>query len=319
MSSSHASPRTLVPVLVGFTCFLLLIPTLALPTEVGNHAQSYSNSILVETNTHARENPDFELSANADELTVAQGSLGMTTISISSLNRFSGTVELSVTPPLGLFVSLNPPQVFLSPGQSSTSTLTVIPMATLPLGTYTVGVTGASGSRSHMITAKVKVIPRPDFILSVRLESLKVEAGGSITTTLTIAFQTGSTGRVDLEVEAPDGFTVELDPARLDGSGTSVLTLIVASTVAPGPYFLRVDAAQGSLTHSGIILLTVTAPGASQAAPLMGGQAVFLYGGLTALMIAIVWGMFMILRRRERPPVKYRYGVPASRGVGRPN
>jgi len=192
-------------------------------------------------------------------------------------------------------------------------------MATLPLGTYTVSVTGASGSRSHMITVKVKVIPRPDFILSVRPESLKVEAGGSITTTLTIAFQTGSTGRVDLAVEAPDGFTVELDPARLDGSGTSVLTLIVASTVAPGPYVLRVDAAQGSLTHSGIILLTVTAPGASQAAPLMGGQAVFLYGGLTALMIAIVWGMFMILRRRERPPVKYRYGVPASRGVGRPN
>ncbi len=309
MSSSHAFPRTLVPVLVGFTCLLLLIPALALATAPGNPVQGYSDNMLVETNRHEHELADFELSATPADLTVAQGTLGMSTISVFSMNKFSGTVQLSLTPPPGLFVSLNPAQTFLSQGQTSTSTLTVFPPATISPGTYTVEVTGADGSRSHMITVKVKVIPRPDFILSVRPESLRVEAGGSTTTTLTIAFQTGFTGRVDLAVEVPNGFTVELDPASLDGSGTSVLTFTVASTVAPGPYFLRVDAAQGSLTHSGTIVLMVTAPGASQAAPLMGGQTVFLYGGLTALMIGVVWAIFVVLRRQERSPVKYRCGT----------
>lgn len=309
MNRAQAVPRSSVPVLVAFTILLLLIPALALPTMPGNLVQGYSDNMLVETNRHAREMPDFEMSANPTEVTVAQGSLGTSTISLFSLNRFSGNVQLSVAPSPGLFVSLNPPQVSLSQGQSSTSTLTVFPPVTLSPGTYTVDVTGTGGSRSHTITVKVKVSPRPNFILSLRPESLQIEAGGSTTTTLTIAFQNGSTGRVDLTVEASDGFMVELDPASLESSGTSVLTLTVASAVAPGPYVLRVNAAQGSLTHSGMIVLTVTAPGASQVAPLLGEQAVFLYGGLTALMIGVVWAIFVFLRRQERPPVKYRYGA----------
>ena len=314
LNRSQAFPRSSVLVLVAFTSFLFLIPALALPTSPGNLVQGYSDNMLVETHERAREVPDFELSANPAEVTVAQGSLGILTISISGLNRFSGTVQLSVAPSLGLFVSLNPPQVFLSPGQSPTFTMTVFPPVTLPLGTYTVNVTGASSSRSHTITVKVmvKVAPRPDFVLSVRPENLHVEAGGSTTATLTIAFQNGSTGRVDLTVEAPDSFTVKLDPGSLEGSGVSVLTVTVASTVVPGPYVLKVNAAQGSLTHSGMIVLMVTAPGASQAAPLLGGQAVFLYGGATALMIGVVWTMFVVLRRWERSQTKYRYGAPAA-------
>ncbi len=310
LNRAQAVSRSSVLVLVAFTILLLLIPALALPTMPGNLVQGYSDNMLVETSRHAREMPDFELSANPAEVTVAQGSLGTSTISLFSLNRFAGNVQLSVAPSPGLFVSLNPPQVSLSQGQSSTSTLTVFPPATLLPGTYAVDVTGVSGSWSRTMTVKVMVTPKLGLIMLIRPESLTVEAGGSATATLAIVFQNGSTGRVDLAGEAAGGFVVELDPQSLESSGISVLTVTVGSTMAPGAYILNVNAVQGSQTHSSTVLLTVTAPGPSQAAPLLGGQTVFLYGGLAALVIGIVWTMFLILRRRERPQIKYRHRAP---------
>ena len=191
MNRAQAVPRPSVLVLVAFTSFLLLIPALALPTMPGNLVQSYTDNMLVERNKRAREVPDFELSANPAEVTVAQGSLGTSRISLLSLNRFAGNVQLSVAPSPGLFVSLNPPQVSLNQGQSSTSTLTAFPPVALSPGTYTVNVTGVGGSRSHTITVKVMVTPKPGLIMLIRPETFTVEAGGSATATLAIAFQNG--------------------------------------------------------------------------------------------------------------------------------
>lgn len=302
--------RVFALILLGLVGFQLLVPALSYSIATNSLNVGHSDRIAVGTSNRPPGVFDFAMFAGPSELRVAQGSTADTTLWLWSPDRFSGTVKLSATPSPGLFASLNPPQVSLSPGESSASILTVFPPVKLMPGAYSIEVIGVSGSKSHTITIKVKVISTPDFILSVSPENLQVEAGGSTTATLTIAFQDGLTEPLDLTIVVPNGITATLNPSRLESSGTSTLSLTAASTVAPGSYVLRVDVVQGLLTRSSMFLLVVTAPGASRAPALYASQTALIIGGSTALFIMIVWGLFVAPRRKERSPTKYRYGTP---------
>lgn len=309
MSSFKAVRRVLVLLLLALVGFQLLGPAIGL-LNTGNYPQVNSDNRPVLMNNRRLGVSEFVMFAGPDELTVPQGSTANVTLFLWSLNKFFGIVRLSVTPSPNLFASLNPPQVSLNPEKSSASILTVFPSVKLAPGTYSVDVTGTSGSKSLTITVKVNVTLRPDFILSVNPESLEVEVGGSTTATLTVAFQNGPTGPVDLTVVVPDGIRAGLAPSSLEGSGTSILTLTVASTVTPGSYSLRVDIIQGLLTRSNMVSLTVMAPGASRAPVLYTSQTALIIGGSATFFALIVWGFFVAPRRREKSQTKYRYETP---------
>ncbi len=91
-------------------------------------------------------NPDFSLSLNPSSLSIVRGSSGNTTLTVTGLNGFTGSVNLSVANlPAGVTTafSRNP----AAPGQNSTLTFTVGSDAAA--GAYTVNVTGVSGSLTH--------------------------------------------------------------------------------------------------------------------------------------------------------------------------
>ncbi len=103
------------------------------------------------------QSPDFTISSSPISLTIQPGSSGTSTISLSSISGFSGTVSLSSSAsPSGLTASPSPTSVSLSSGGSASSTLTV--SSSTP-ASYTVTVTGASGSLSHPTTVTVTVTP----------------------------------------------------------------------------------------------------------------------------------------------------------------
>src|SRR2546422_2810710 len=89
--------------------------------------------------------PDFSLNGNPSSLTVIQGSSATTTIGVTAQNGFGGTVSLSAAAPNGVTVALNPSSI----GPSQTSTMTIAINNTLAVGSYTVTITGVSGSNSH--------------------------------------------------------------------------------------------------------------------------------------------------------------------------
>lgn len=301
--------RVLALILLGLVGFQLLVPALSYSIAT-NSMVGHPERIAVGTSNRPPGVFDFAMFAGPSELRVAQGSTADTTLWLWSPDRFSGTVKLSATPSPGLFASLSPPQVSLSPRESSASILTVFPPVKLMHGAYSVEVTGVSGSKSHTVTVKVNVTPRPDFVLSVNPESLQVDVGGLTTATLDIAFQNGLAEPVHLTVVAPDGIMATLSPSSLEGSGTSTLKITAANTVAPGSYILRVDVVQGLLTRSNMFSLTVTAPGASRAPALYASQTALIIGGSVALFAVIVWGLFVAPRRRKKSQTKYRYGTP---------
>ena len=71
---------------------------------------------------------------------------GSTTLTVTStaLGGFSDAVDLSVSGlPVGMSATFNPPP--LIPGGSGSSTLTIAADATVPVGSYAIGITGTSG------------------------------------------------------------------------------------------------------------------------------------------------------------------------------
>src|SRR6266581_2877164 len=111
-------------------------------------SSSTSSSITITAPT-----PDFSLNSNPSSLTIIQGSSATTTITLTVQNGFSGTASLSATAPNGVTVTLNPSSI--GPGQSSTITITI--SNTLAAGSYTVTITGVSGSNSHQTTMSITV------------------------------------------------------------------------------------------------------------------------------------------------------------------
>src|SRR5437660_6617099 len=113
----------------------------------------------------APANPDFALSATPALQTVTQGGGTTYTVNISPSGGFTGAVSLSAAGlPTGASASFSP-----NPASAS-STMTVGTGAATPPGSYTLTITGASGTLSH--TASVSLVVNaaavPDFSLSFR-------------------------------------------------------------------------------------------------------------------------------------------------------
>ena len=107
--------------------------------------------------------PDFSIGANPSALTIVIGSSGTSTITLTSLNGLSGTVNLGATiSSSGLVIvwpttSVSPSGVTLTANGTVTSTVTVSTSVLTTPGSYTVTVTGTSGSITHSTTIAVVV------------------------------------------------------------------------------------------------------------------------------------------------------------------
>ncbi len=107
--------------------------------------------------------PDFGISATPASLSIHIGSSGTSTITLTSLNGFAGTIGLSTSIACsGLCLvyptaSLNPTSVTLTAGGTGVSTLTVATSVLTTPGTYTITITATSGSITHTVTVTVQV------------------------------------------------------------------------------------------------------------------------------------------------------------------
>lgn len=91
--------------------------------------------------------PDFNIAAPTG-ITINTGSPVRITINVTAINRFSGTVHLSATPSTNLTASITPPDIT---GQGTAE----LALSTTHNGTYTVAITGTSGSLTHTVSPSV--------------------------------------------------------------------------------------------------------------------------------------------------------------------
>ena len=102
--------------------------------------------------------PDFTIGASPSSLTIAQGSSGTSTITITSLNSFNSATTLSASGlPGGVTAAFSTNPVTPPANGSATSTLTLTASGTATTGNATVTVTGTSGALTHSTTIALTV------------------------------------------------------------------------------------------------------------------------------------------------------------------
>ena len=212
--------------------------------------------------------PSFTLSASPSSVTIAQGGSGTSTITVTDLGGFSGSVTLAASGlPSGVTAAFSPNPT------TSTSTLTLTASATATTGTATVTITGTSGSLTATTTVSLTVnaAGTPNFTVTASPSTLSINQGSTGTSTITVASQNGFSSATTLSASGlPTGVTAGFSPNPVtppaNGSVTSTLTLTVSATATTGTSTITVTGTSGSLTHSATITLTVNSAGGAQTA-----------------------------------------------------
>jgi hypothetical protein len=208
----------------------------------------------------AQATPNFTLSASPTSLSVAQGTSGNSTITVTPSGGFTGSVTLSASGlPSGVTAT------FGTNPTTSTSVLNLSASSTATTGTATVTITGTSGTLTHTTTISLTVTApvTPDFSLSASPASLTVKQGTSGSSTITVTDVGGFTGSVTLSNSAlPSGVTAAFGTNPT--TSTSVLTFTASSTATVGTSTVTITGTSGTLSHTTTISLTISSAAAQQ-------------------------------------------------------
>ena len=216
--------------------------------------------------------PGFTLTSSSAALTIAETTTATSTISITSVGGFTGSVTLSASGlPQGVTAS------FAAGTTSGTQVVTFTAAANAPaVGPVNVTITGTSGALTSAATIALTVVPAPTFTFTG--SDITVHAGAGIlnSSVISVTPANGFTGTVSLTcaispAAAIDPATCTLSPTSVTLSGTAAQT----ST-------LTVNTTSGSLVEN------------------RKPFSAWSYGGGTA--VALLFGVFA-LRRRGRLPV----------------
>jgi subtilase family serine protease len=204
--------------------------------------------------------PSFTLSDSPSSLTITQGSSGNSTISVTDVGGFSGSVTLAASGlPSGVTAA------FGTNPTTGTSVLTLTASSTATTGAATVTITGTSGSltATTSIALTVSAAASPSFTLSASPSSLTVTQGSSGTSTISVTDKNGFTGSVTLAASGlPSGVTAAFGTNPT--TGTSVLTLTASATATTGTSTVTITGTSGSLTATTTIALTISASTATK-------------------------------------------------------
>jgi len=236
-------------------------PKYSPPTVVNGKVYMASFSSLLNVYGVLNAAPDFTLSAAPPTQSVVIGGNTAYTVNIGAVNGYSSAVSLSVSgQPAGTTVSFNPTAI--NPG--STSVLTVTTSSSTPPGTFTLTITGISGSLTHIFTISLQVAGAPDFTLSATPTAATVGAGGSANYTVNTAALNGFSGALSLSASGlPSGATATFSPASINPGATSTLIVATAGSTPTGTSTVTITGTSGTLTHAATVNLTVTGTGGS--------------------------------------------------------
>src|SRR5438309_979679 len=156
--SAVPEPATVQVLSNNVTEAMVIISTTA-ATSPGTYtisitANSTSGAHAVSVTVTVTPRPDFKLSSSASALIIQNGASATSTLSVSPVAGFTGSVTLSPTAPPGFATNFS---INLITGGTGTSTLTITVGASVTAGSYTLTINGNSGSITHTTTINVTV------------------------------------------------------------------------------------------------------------------------------------------------------------------
>ena len=269
------------------------------------HTASMIGSFVVQ-----QPGPDYGVSSNPPSLTIVQGSNANSTITVSSINNFAGSISLSATSsPPGPTTSFNSTTVTVPAGGTAHSKLTVSTTLGTPVNSYTIAVTAKNSTTFNRTTSiAVSVIsPSSDFTIVSNPTSLTVAQSSQGTTTITLTSVNSFSGTINLATSVnPSGPTASLNSSSvtLSPGGTRYATLTIgtgssgfySSPVSLGSYTVTVTGTSGSLSHPATIALTVGNTSTSPSG--LGNLPISIIIGIIIGVVAVVGvGVYFIRRK----------------------
>jgi subtilase family serine protease len=198
--------------------------------------------------------PDFSVSVSPSQQVVQGNTSGLYTLTETPINGFTGTVSWS-------FGTL-PAGITATPTEPTSGTFTLTAASSLSAGSYSIPVTGTSGSLVHSVNATLvvtaKVVTTPAYTLSIMPTSQTVTRPASGTKMVTynvyVAEQPGFTNVVTLSVS---GGTTGVNPTvtgTVQPGGMGTLTVTVSASAKKASTTLTVTS-----SSTGIPSKTATA------------------------------------------------------------
>jgi uncharacterized membrane protein len=282
--------------------------------------------------------PDFVFSAQPSHAYISIGSTTTSTLSLSSINGYSGTLTLQVAV-YGMFGSLSPTSVTIGSGYSASSTLTITAPTPYQIDGYPLWYP-ASGDRSVLVIASdstgfshwvwVNETVAPVSVVENPFQ-LVIPTGSSDTSQIIVSSLSGFNLTVAMSaVISPSGPTVTLSNSLINFSASLApvsltLTVSVPPAAAPGNYVVLVTATSMShqwfcqcgyynITYTAPIDIRAVAPSSPPSGPgpspppqpngstagIFGLPPTELYGIISAIAIALVISAgYVGLRRRK--------------------
>jgi subtilase family serine protease len=237
-----------------------------------------SGSLTASTTVSLTVNaPSFTLTATPASAYLSQGGTAKSTISVTAVNGFTGSVSYSLRGvPSGVTATISP-----NPTTAS-STLTLVAASTAAAASGTVTITGTSGGLTASTTVAVTLLP----VKTATATSLSLTAGGSPVTsvaagtlvTATATVTSGSTGLTLGQVNFCNAAGTNCDAAHLLGTAqlTSAGTAVFRFIAGPGTHSYKavfVGTTASATSQSAASTLGVTASLASATSIAESGSA----------------------------------------------
>ena len=241
-----------------------------------------SGSLSAATNVSVTVTAQAAFSLTAGSVSVKAGQSGTAAVSVTPANGFSGTVAFSIAGlPSGVTGSF-------SPASSTTaSTLTLTTSSTAVPGSYSVTVTGVSGSVTASTTLTLVIGAAPTFSLNTAASSVSVPAGQSGTLGISVVPANGFSSAIAFSLSGlPAGVSGSFSPAS--SATASTLTLTASGATASGTSVITVTGVSGNTSSAKTFTLVIApAPAFSLTAA---ANSVTVVGGKTGTVNISVSG-----------------------------
>lgn len=203
----------------------------------GNKANGSGNS------SASNGKADIALQSAPTSQTVTRGQSAAYTVTVSSVNSFSGTVALTVAGlPSGATVAFSPASVTLTAGGAGHSTLTVTTSTSTATGGANLTVTGTSGKVSQALTLGLTVNPAAGSVAVSATPATVTLAPGAIAVYTLALTRTNYSGAVTFAAAGlPSGATATFSPNPAGGNSAS-LQIATTDTMKDGSYPVTVSA-----------------------------------------------------------------------------
>src|SRR3984885_6580063 len=199
--------------------------------------------------------PAFTVSAAPSSQTVSPGGGTSYSVSTSAVNGFTGSIGLSVSGlPANATGTFSPTPVNVGSG----STLTITTASNTPPGSYSLTITGTSGSLTSTTNVTLNVTGPASFTLLATPSSQTVNPGGGTSYSVSTSAVNGFTGTISLSVSGlPANATGTFNPTSVSVGGSATLTITTASSTPTGSSTLTIKGAGSSLTNTTTATLIV--------------------------------------------------------------